>query len=179
MRIPRRYTTEGQDPFAAFRFVPRTSRIVNPDGSVVFEMKDVLAPGRLVAGGGGHPGPEVLPQGRRAGADLSALPSRASPPGCSAVGRRSRRRRARARRPTPARSSAGWPGCWTYWGWKGGYFSTEADARAFLRRNLLHAGGADGGAELAAVVQHRPALGLRHRRAAAGALLRRSADAAR
>src|SRR4051794_35581335 len=22
-------------------------------------------------------------------------------------------------------------GCWTYWGWKGGYFSTEADARAF------------------------------------------------
>src|SRR5262249_13926798 len=23
-------------------------------------------------------------------------------------------------------------GCWTYWGWKGGYFSTEADARAFF-----------------------------------------------
>jgi ribonucleoside-diphosphate reductase alpha chain len=23
-------------------------------------------------------------------------------------------------------------GCWTYWGWKGGYFSGEADARAFL-----------------------------------------------
>src|SRR5262249_2376101 len=22
-------------------------------------------------------------------------------------------------------------GCWTYWGWKGGYFSTEANARAF------------------------------------------------
>ncbi len=22
-------------------------------------------------------------------------------------------------------------GCWTYWGWKGGYFSSEADARAF------------------------------------------------
>ena len=22
-------------------------------------------------------------------------------------------------------------GCWTYWGWKGGYFSTEEDARAF------------------------------------------------
>src|SRR5919204_7015051 len=44
MQILRRYTTEGQDPFAAFRFVPRTSRIVNPDGSVVFEMKDLLAP---------------------------------------------------------------------------------------------------------------------------------------
>src|ERR671934_400615 len=44
MKISRRYTTEGQDPFAAFAFVPRTSRIVNPDGTVVFEMKDLLAP---------------------------------------------------------------------------------------------------------------------------------------
>src|SRR5262249_61687066 len=44
MKIVRRYTTEGKDPFAAFTFVPRTSRIANPDGSVVFEMKDVLAP---------------------------------------------------------------------------------------------------------------------------------------
>src|SRR5437879_13880996 len=44
MQIPRRYTVEGRDPFAAFVFVPRTSRIANPDGSVVFEMKDVLAP---------------------------------------------------------------------------------------------------------------------------------------
>src|SRR5437868_2782956 len=44
MRIPRRYTVEGKDPFAAFTFVARTSRITNPDGSVVFEMKDLLAP---------------------------------------------------------------------------------------------------------------------------------------
>src|SRR5947199_10376174 len=44
MRIPRRYTAAGQDPFASLPFVPRTSRIVNPDGSVVFELKDLLAP---------------------------------------------------------------------------------------------------------------------------------------
>src|SRR5438105_5422887 len=44
MQVTRRYTVEGQDPFAAFTFVPRTSRIANPDGSVVFEMKDLLAP---------------------------------------------------------------------------------------------------------------------------------------
>src|SRR2546421_7685924 len=44
MQIPRRYTSEGRDPFAAFHFVPRTSRISNPDGSVVFELKDLLAP---------------------------------------------------------------------------------------------------------------------------------------
>src|SRR5438094_4575254 len=44
MQIPRRYTAEGRDPFAAFTFVSRTSRIVNPDGSVVFEMEDLRAP---------------------------------------------------------------------------------------------------------------------------------------
>src|ERR671937_3100030 len=44
MEITRRYTPEGQEPFASFAFVPRTSRITNPDGSVVFEMKDLLAP---------------------------------------------------------------------------------------------------------------------------------------
>src|SRR5437867_7584150 len=44
MHLARHYTTVGQDPFAAFAFVARTSRISNPDGSVVFEMKDLLAP---------------------------------------------------------------------------------------------------------------------------------------
>jgi ribonucleoside-diphosphate reductase alpha chain len=44
MQITRRYTTAGNDPFASFTFVKRTSRIANPDGSVVFEMKDLLAP---------------------------------------------------------------------------------------------------------------------------------------
>src|SRR5438093_3445594 len=44
MHISRRYTVAGQDPFASIPFGPRTSRIVNPDGSVVFELKDLLAP---------------------------------------------------------------------------------------------------------------------------------------
>src|SRR5687768_7153333 len=44
MHIPRRYTIEGKDPFAAFTFVRRSSRIANPDGKVVFEMKDLLTP---------------------------------------------------------------------------------------------------------------------------------------
>ena len=44
MRITRLYTREGHDPFDGLDFVPRLSRIVNPNGSVVFEMKDVLVP---------------------------------------------------------------------------------------------------------------------------------------
>src|SRR5260370_24067793 len=41
MHIHRRFTREGVDPLAPVPFAPRTSRIVNPDGSVVFEMKDI------------------------------------------------------------------------------------------------------------------------------------------
>src|ERR1043166_5403326 len=44
MHIPRRFTAQGQDPFAATKFVARGSRIVNPDGTTVFEMKDVQVP---------------------------------------------------------------------------------------------------------------------------------------
>src|SRR5438270_8091833 len=44
MQIARRFTQAGQDAFAGITFTPRTSRIVNPDGTVVFEMKDVMVP---------------------------------------------------------------------------------------------------------------------------------------
>src|SRR4051812_38670803 len=44
MRISRLYTRDGHDAFANLKFTPRTSRIVNPNGSVVFEMKEVMVP---------------------------------------------------------------------------------------------------------------------------------------
>ena len=43
LRIARRFTTPG-DPFAGIDFVRRESRIVQPDGTVVFEMLDVEVP---------------------------------------------------------------------------------------------------------------------------------------
>jgi ribonucleoside-diphosphate reductase alpha chain len=44
MKIKRLFTQEGQDPFKAITFEKRTSKIVNPDGTVVFEMNDVVVP---------------------------------------------------------------------------------------------------------------------------------------
>jgi ribonucleoside-diphosphate reductase alpha chain len=130
MHIPRRYTVEGQDAFAAFTFVKRTSRIANPDGTVVFEMKDVLVPE-----GWSQVAVDILAQKyfRRAGvpAQLERVPESGVPQW--------------VQRSRPATSSAATShetdarqvfrrlaGCWTYWGWKGGYFSTEGDARAFF-----------------------------------------------
>src|SRR5689334_25386402 len=43
MKFRRTYSAPG-DPYAGLTFEPRTSRIVNPDGSVIFEAKDVMVP---------------------------------------------------------------------------------------------------------------------------------------
>ena len=129
MHIPRHCTVEGRDPFDAFNFVPRTSRIANPDGKVVFEMKDLLAPE-----GWSQVAVDVLAQKyfRRAG--LPARFERVAEPGvpdwlCPS---RPAEGDPRTGHETDARQVfRRLAGCWTYWGWKGGYFSSEADARAF------------------------------------------------
>lgn len=44
MKISRRFTKDGQDPFASVSWTRRSSRITNPDGSVVFQMDDAEVP---------------------------------------------------------------------------------------------------------------------------------------
>src|ERR1700710_1319200 len=44
MKINRRFTQAGRDVFSTVQWEQRTSRITNPDGSVVFEMKDAEIP---------------------------------------------------------------------------------------------------------------------------------------
>ncbi len=128
MQIARRYTSAGKDPFSAFHFVPRTSRIVNPDGSVVFEMKDLLAPE-----GWSQVAVDILAQkyfrragvpravDRRAEPDVPAWLQPSLPAAGTTLGHETDARQVFRRL----------AGCWTYWGWKGGYFSSEADALAF------------------------------------------------
>src|SRR5205807_1464337 len=129
MQITRRYTTEGRDPFASFTFTPRTSRIANPDGSVVFEMKDILVPDTW-----SQVAVDILAQKyfRKAGvparfahANEAGVPDWLQPnrpaSGDQAAGHETDARQVFHRL----------AGCWSYWGWKGGYFSSEADARAF------------------------------------------------
>lgn len=129
MQIPRRYTVEGQDPFSTIKFAPRTSRIVNPDGSVVFEMKDVQTPEAW-----SQVAVDILAQKyfRRAGVPLST--ERIVEAGVPVWLQRCRPAAgAKLAKETDARQVfRRLAGCWTYWGWKGGYFSTESDARAFF-----------------------------------------------
>ncbi len=44
LKIDRFFTEEGKDPFSYFKYDKRVSKITNPDGSTVFEMKDVEVP---------------------------------------------------------------------------------------------------------------------------------------
>ena len=44
LRMQRLFTTEGRDPYERIAWTRRESRIVNPDGSVVFEMDDAEVP---------------------------------------------------------------------------------------------------------------------------------------
>ncbi len=129
LQIPRRYTVAGQDPFAAFTFVARTSRITNPDGSVVFEMKDLLAPESW-----SQVAVDVLAQKyfRKAG-----LPEKSERVAEAGVPEWLQRSRAAEGDPSTGQETDArqvfrrLAGCWAYWGWKGGYFDSEADARAF------------------------------------------------
>jgi ribonucleoside-diphosphate reductase alpha chain len=126
VQIERRYTEPGGDPYAGVEFAERTSRIVNPDGSVVFEAT-LQAPAKW-----SQVAVDILAQKycRKAGVatDLVPVPE----PGVPAWLARSE--------PAPGSPIEGetdarqvfrrLAGCWTYWGFTNGYFG-ESDAHAF------------------------------------------------
>src|SRR5579883_1014728 len=137
MRIERRYTKEGQSPYAGIVFRLTTSEIRNPDGSVVFHAEDVEVPEQW-----SQVASDVLAQKyfRKAGvpARLKKVEEETVP---SWLWRGVADEAALAELPEAERY-VGEKSCkqvfdrlagtWTYWGWKGGYFSTEEDARAFF-----------------------------------------------
>ncbi len=137
MRIERRYTKEGQSPYADIAFRLTTSEIRNPDGSVVFRADDVEVPEQW-----SQVASDVLAQKyfRKAGvpARLKKVAESGVP---SWLWRSVADEAALAQLPEKDRY-VGEQSCrqvfdrlagtWTYWGWKGGYFSAEADAQAFF-----------------------------------------------
>jgi ribonucleoside-diphosphate reductase alpha chain len=129
MQIPRRFTISGQDAFASIKFTSRTSRIVNPDGTVVFEMKDIQVPD-----GWSQVAVDILAQKyfRKAGVPTNI--DKIAEPGVPVwLQRGNAAANAKSAGETDARQVfRRLAGCWTYWGWMGGYFSSEADALAFF-----------------------------------------------
>lgn len=130
MKIERRFTEAGQDAYASLDFIGATSEIRNPDGSIVFRLEGIEVPASW-----SQVASDVIAQKyfRKAG-----VPSRL--------------KKVREKgvpeflwRSVPADDDVEMggetsskqvfdrlAGAWTYWGWKGGYFTTEEDARAYF-----------------------------------------------
>ena len=129
MRISRRFTSPGKDPFASVTFISRTSRIVNPDGKAVFEMKDILAPE-----GWSQVAVDILAQKYFRKAGIPVKTEKVSEEGLPTWLWKSQTSKNdnRTTHETDARQVfRRLAGCWTYWGWKGGYFSSEEEALNF------------------------------------------------
>jgi len=127
MRIRRQFTNEGRPPYEGITFRHGASEIRNPDGSVVFRQTDIEVPQDW-----SQVACDVLAQKyfRKAGvpASLTPVPEEGVPEWLW--------RKTASGGETAGETSAKQvfdrlAGTWTYWGWKGGYFDRESDARAF------------------------------------------------
>ncbi|SME87754.1 ribonucleoside-diphosphate reductase class II [Tistlia consotensis] len=136
MRIARRFTTEDRDVYEAIPFRLTQSEIRNPDGSVVFKADQVEVPADW-----SQVASDILAQKyfRKRGvpkalkrveeADVPAFLWRGEPDEAALAGLPEAER-------SGGETSAKQvfdrlAGTWAYWGWKGGYFDTEEDARAY------------------------------------------------
>ena len=137
MRIERQFTKEGQSPYAEIAFRKATSEIKNPDGSIVFRLENIDVPEQF-----SQVASDILAQKyfRKAGvpARLKKVEENAVP---SWLWRSAADLEALEELPEDERYGSETDarqvftrlaGTWTYWGWKGGYFDTEEDARAFF-----------------------------------------------
>ncbi|WP_132443491.1 vitamin B12-dependent ribonucleotide reductase [Sulfitobacter indolifex] len=128
MKIERNFTKAGQDAYADLDFVTTVSEIRNPDGSVVFKLDNVEVPKSW-----SQVASDVIAQKYFRKAGVPSATRRVKEKGVPEFLWRSV--------PAEGAEMGGetsskqvfdrLAGAWAYWGWKGGYFSTEEDARAY------------------------------------------------
>ncbi|MCY4152341.1 MAG: vitamin B12-dependent ribonucleotide reductase [Aestuariivita sp.] len=130
MKVTRKFTQAGSDPYAGLEFATTTSEIKNPDGSVVFQLENLEVPVTW-----SQVATDVIAQKyfRKAGipvklqkVDEPDVPeflwrSTAAVDNKEFVGELSAKQ-----------VFDRLVGAWAYWGWKGGYFTTEEDAQAYF-----------------------------------------------
>ncbi len=120
MKISRKFTVAGKDPFASVEWVKRSSRIGNPDGSVVFEMNDAEVPATW-----SQLATDIMVSKyfRKAGVPQVDAKGKAikNDDGSATTGPEKSARQVIHRL----------AGCWRHWGETHGYFDSADDAQAF------------------------------------------------
>jgi len=130
MKIERKFTHAGNDAYASIEFTLTSSEIRNPNGKVVFHLENVEVPkswSQVAA--------DVIAQKYFRKAGVPSEVKRIKEKGVPEFLWRSVP--AAADTPMGGETSAKQvfdrlAGAWTYWGWKGGYFTTESNARAYF-----------------------------------------------
>ncbi|MEE2634421.1 MAG: vitamin B12-dependent ribonucleotide reductase [Pseudomonadota bacterium] len=129
MKIERKFTKAGQDAYSELDFISATSEIRNPDGTIVFRLENIEVPAdwsqvasvviaqKYFRKAGV---PSRLKKVREKGVPEFLWRSVADGDDVEVGGETSSKQ-------VFDRLAGGW----TYWGWKGGYFSSEEDARAY------------------------------------------------
>lgn len=136
MRITRHFTKADASPYKGLSFETRRSEIRNPNGDLIADAGAFLAPETW-----SQTACDILAQKyfRRAGVPASTkavedtdMPDwlRARTANMAELSKLPKAKRYGGE--TDARQVFNrMAGCWTYWGWKGGYFDREQDARAY------------------------------------------------
>ena len=129
MQIKRHYTQKGQSPYDGLEFEARISEVRHFDGRVLRQSEPIMVPKSW-----SHVASDILAQKyiRKAGvpSETQLVKDTDFPDWL------------RQRQPTNDATFGGetdaravfnrMAGCWTHWGWKGGYFNAESDARSFF-----------------------------------------------
>ncbi|MEO3414813.1 vitamin B12-dependent ribonucleotide reductase [Roseovarius sp. CAU 1744] len=130
MKIERKFTKAGQDAYAALDFKITSSEIRNPDGKIVFRLDEVEVPS-----GWSQVASDVIAQKyfRKAGVparlkkvkekDVPEFLWRSVPDGDDVE---------KGGETSAKQVFDRLAGAWAYWGWKGGYFTTEEDAQSYF-----------------------------------------------
>ncbi|MGI4852073.1 MAG: vitamin B12-dependent ribonucleotide reductase [Janthinobacterium lividum] len=165
MKINRYFTKKGHSPYVGINFQRTTSEIKNPNGSIVFQLKDIEVPAHF-----SQVASDILAQKyfRKAGvpSHLKSIPeegvpewlwrhekatpeekkssqksSKSLPSWLTSSKENSEKTTAQDENLASSLTFGGetsakqvfnrMAGTWTYWGWKGGYFSSEADAQTY------------------------------------------------
>jgi ribonucleoside-diphosphate reductase alpha chain len=128
MKIDRTFTKAGKDAYSDIEFRTTASEIRNPDGTVVFKLDNCEIPKAW-----SQVASDVIAQKyfRKAGVPSATKPVkekgvpeflwRSVPADDATFGGETSAKQVFDRL----------AGAWAYWGWKGGYFTTEADAKAY------------------------------------------------
>jgi len=120
MRITRRFTAEGQNPYAGIEFAQRNSEIRNPDGTSVFRQDGMAVPAEWSS-----VAVDILAQKyfRKSGVPQSSPDGKPllDEEGQPVLGGERDARQVFHRL----------AGCWTHWGERYGYFDSPADSGAF------------------------------------------------